>query len=525
MVIGAGSAGAVVAARLSQDPTVRVVLLEAGGSHRDFRISTPGLAGTLWRTRHDWGYATEPQPSLGGRRPHFPRGKVLGGTSCLNYMVYIRGHRDNFDAWRDEGNPGWGYEDVLPYFKRSERNERGADTWHGGDGPLDVTSIPRPSRVALALCEATAEVLRVPLTKDFNGAEQTGAGQFQVTIRDGRRCSTAVAFLEPAASRPNLRIVTGAHVERIVLDGSRAVGVRYRVGGRSEEVRAEREVVLSAGAIGSPQLLMLSGIGPAAHLREVGVTPRIDLPGVGQNLQDHFFGGASFTARNGSAPTIGAAHALAWLARYGLGRRGPLSSNWAEAGAFVRTSASEPRPNLQFHFLPSGPADPNTDEKNYAPSGSAFSVIPTLIYPKSRGEVRLPSADPMARPRIDPRYLSDPADEALLLEGTRLAVEIARAGPMRELRGEPLSAAGRPGATAAELREELHLRGNTIFHPVGTCRMGRDALSVVDSDLRVRGVLGLRVADASIMPSIVGGNTNAACIMIGEKAAELIAGT
>ena len=197
----------------------------------------------------------------------------------------------------------------------------------------------------------------------------------------------------------------------------------------------------------------------------------------------------------------------------------------AEAGAFVRTSASEPRPNLQFHFLPSGPADPNTDEKNYAPSGSAFSVIPTLIYPKSRGEVRLPSADPMARPRIDPRYLSDPADEALLLEGTRLAVEIARAGPMRELRGEPLSAAGRPGATAAELREELHLRGNTIFHPVGTCRMGRDALSVVDSDLRVRGVLGLRVADASIMPSIVGGNTNAACIMIGEKAAELIAGT
>jgi choline dehydrogenase len=498
VVVGAGSAGCVVAARLSEDRKCTVTLIEAGGSHDDFRIRTPGLSGSLWRTRFDWGFSTVSQPGLGGRTPHWPRGKVLGGTSCLNYMVYIRGHRDNYDAWHREGNPGWAYDDVLPFFKKSERNERGADEFHGGDGPLHVESIPNPSRVSALLCEATAEVCGVPLTRDFNGREQAGAGPFQLTCQAGRRCSTAVAFLDPVRDRPNLRVVTGALVERVLFEGSRAVGVRYRAGSRTEDLRAEREVILCAGAVGSPHLLMLSGVGPADHLKRFKIPVVRDLPGVGQNLQDHVFGGVCYEALGGAAPSVTTLNLLRWIARYALGGDGPMTSNFCEAGAFIRTRASEPRPDIEMHFVPTGlsKGGPNTDTKNYVPSGSAFTVLPTLLYPESRGEIRLASAKPGDPPLIDPRYFSERDDLDRILEATRIAREIAHARPMRGAVGKSLTPAADPKAMDDVLRTDTRLRANTVFHPTSTCRMGRDELAVVDHELRVRGIDGLRVHHA-----------------------------
>jgi choline dehydrogenase len=515
----------VVASRLSEDPSCTVTLIEAGGTHRDPRLHVPGLAGSLWRTPFDWGFATEPQPELDGRRPHWPRGKVLGGTSCLNYMVYIRGHRDNYDDWRDRGNDGWGYADVLPAFKKSECNERGADAFHGASGPLHVQSVRSPARITDLLIEATTHVCGIPYRRDFNGEEQEGAGHFQVTCHDGRRCSTAVAFLDPVRRRPNLRVLTNALVERIVLRNGRAVGVRYRAGGRSAELFAEREIILSAGAVGSPHVLMLSGIGPAAHLREHGIEVHVDLPGVGQNLQDHVIGGVCYDARGGAAPDVHPIRALAWLAQYAVTRRGPLASNFVEGGGFIRTRASEPRPDIQLHFLASGAMEgvPNTDRVNYTPKGSGFSVLPTLLYPESRGEIRLRSARPDDAPRIDPRYFSEPRDRERLLEGVKIAREIAHARAMEKVRGRAQIPSADPSASDEVLRRDMRERANTLFHPVGTCRMGRDELGVVDERLRVRGIEGLRVADASIMPVIVGGNTNAPTIMIGERCAEMVA--
>ena len=522
VIVGAGSAGCVLAARLSEDPKTRVLLLEAGGSDASLRVRTPGLVGLLWRNRFDWTFFTTPQEHLGGREMHWPRGKVLGGTSSINYMVYMRGHRDNYDAWRDEGNAGWGYDDVLPYFKRSEDNARGADAFHGAGGPLHVGDV-ECNPMSDLLVEAAKDALAVPGNRDFNGSAQEGVGRFQATIRDGVRCSTAVAFLAPARGRPNLAVETEALALGVEVEKGRATGVRYSRRGQTHVARAAREVIVSAGAIGSPHLLLLSGIGPADELRAAGVKVVADVAGVGKNLQDHLISGIGYRDKAGIAGNVSPLSLVGWLARYALTRRGPLASNVAESGGFVRTRPDLPRPDLQLHFLPVGSPQESFDDASFQPSGRAFTVLPVLLYPKSRGEVRLASADPARAPAIDPAYFSDDDDLRVLVEGQRLAQRIARSKVLDHCRGELLA----PGADSddeATLRDLIRRRTNTLFHPVGTCRMGSDAASVVDAQLRVRGVDALRVADASIMPTIVGGNTNAPTIMIAEKAADLIRG-
>ncbi len=496
-------------------------MLEAGGpDHRSLRVRTPGLVGTLWRSRYDWTYFTSPQSGLLRRKMHWPRGKVLGGSSSINYMIYMRGHRDNFDHWRSLGNEGWGYEDVLPLFKRSENNVRGASAFHGADGPVDVTDVDA-NPMSDRLVEAAKDALLVPGNADFNGAEQEGAGRFQATIRGGERCSASVAFLRPARSRPNLTVETGALVGGVTIENGRAVAVRYRRGGKAQEVRAAREIILSSGAIGSPQLLLLSGIGPADELRALGIPVAVDLPGVGKNLQDHIMVPVSIEDKARVTGNISPLNLLRWLAQHRLTKAGPMASNAAEAGAFVRSAASVSRPDIQFHFLPVASAQVNYDEGMFMPKGHAFVMIPTVLYPESRGEIRLASADPAQAPIIDPRYFSEEADLRVLVLGVRLAQRMMRSKHLADCCGKALS----PLADAedeATLREEVRRRCNTLFHPVGTCKMGNGPEAVVDASLRVRGVEGLRVVDASIMPTIVGGNTNAPTIMIGEKAAELI---
>lgn len=521
VVVGAGSAGCVLANRLSADPANRVLLLEAGGSDRALRIRAPGLYNLLWRTSYDWNLLTEPQAGAHGRRMYWPRGKVLGGTSCLNAMVYIRGHRSNYDDWRDQGNPGWGWDDVLPLFKKSEDFRGPPSDLHGRGGPLTVTPATDPEPVTEAFVDAAAAHLRVRTTDDFNGPEQEGVGLFHHTIRDGARWSTASAFLEPARGRPNLRVVDRALATAVTFADRRATGVRYRRGRSEEHALAAREVILCGGSIGSPHLLLLSGVGPEAQLREHGVPVQHDLPGVGENLQDHLLAVVAWETLAGGSRRLGLGPLLAWVLRYAATGRGVLAKSPVEAGGFVRTHPSSPRPDLQFHFCPFGSDRPNTDEKRDLVPGREFMILPSLIYPRSRGTIRLRSRDPASAPAIEPRYLSDEADLDLLLTGTRLAREIAHTGPLARYRGEPRVEAA-SAASDEEIREDIRHRMNTIFHPVGTCRMGHDPLAVVDAELRVRGIDGLRVVDGSVMPTIVGGNTNAPIIMIAEKAADLV---
>jgi choline dehydrogenase len=516
VVVGAGSAGCVLANRLSEDPSVRVLLLEAGGADRSPNIKIPAAFAKQFHSKLDWDYATDPEPHVDGRELYIPRGKSLGGSSSMNAMLYVRGRPLDYDGWEAQGAPGWGYRDVLPYFKRSEDNVRGASEYHGVGGPLKVSEqrSPRPmNRRFLAACEAAG----IPRIADYNGPEQDGASMFQVTQRNGARFSAADAYLRPARARPNLEVRTKAMALGVELDGDRAVGVRLRKGkSRAETARAQREVILSAGAIGSPQLLLLSGIGAADELRAAGVEPRHELRGVGRNLQDHPF--VTLIWEVSDDTTLYGAERPRQLAEWVLRRTGKLSSTVAETVAFTRTRGGLPAPDIQYHMGAAYYEDHGAEEHD----GHCAVIAPTLVSPKARGQVWLRSADPSEKPRIITNTLSEQDDVESLLAGMRLAREIAAQEPLREIVVKELKPG--PGTVSREeLEADLRRRLMLIYHPVGTARMSdTHEQAVVDSKLRVHGLRGLRVIDASVMPTIVGGNTNAATIMIAERGADLI---
>jgi choline dehydrogenase len=526
IVIGAGSAGCVIASRLTEDPDVSVLLLEAGGSDRTALCRKPGMVSIIHtvpevKRRFDWGFYTRPRQETLERRMPYVRGKVMGGSSAINGMVFVRGHRANFDAWAADGCPGWGFEDVLPYFKRLECFQGGDPAWRGTDGPIQVSVTDGLSPVSEAFSEAVSGACGVPVLDDYNAERQEGVGRFQISARNGVRYSTSEGYLQPALARRNLTVTSGAAVQRLELEGRRVVGVRWRRGDQQEQARARREVVLCAGAVGSPQLLMLSGIGPADHLSELGIEVRADLP-VGRNLHDHLFFPLTFLAPRGGH------RGTPWHFFSGMLKEYLFGGTWFgrsvfEVVAFVKSDASRALPDVQLHSMPWAYPAPNQDapvrpEVDMRP---ALTVLPTLIYPESRGEVRLRSADPGDAPVIDPHFLEARADREVLLRGIQITREVMAHGAIAgELTGEL-----EPGPEFKDLQaltRELPNRVSTVYHPVGTCRMGSDERAVVDPELRVRGVEGLRVADASIMPSITGGNTNAPCIMIGERAADLL---
>ena len=519
IIVGAGSAGCVLAHRLSEDPACRVLLLEAGPRDWHPFIHMPaGLAKLVGQKGVNWNYDTAPEPHLDNRRLWWPRGKVLGGSSSINAMCYIRGVPQDYDDWADAGAEGWDWNSVLPYFRRSERNSRGADALHGADGPLHVSDLRYTNELSAAFIEAGVQAgyARNP---DFNGRTQEGFGLYQVTQKEGARCSSAVAYLDPARDRQNLDIVTGALVRRILLDKNRAIGVAYARGGHEVVVRCEGEVLLSGGAINSPQLLMLSGIGPAEHLASHGITPRHVLPGVGRNLQDHL--DICTLQHSTQRVTYDRTSELKTAFDYFLrGHRGPGSSNIAEAGAFVRSPlAPDDRPDIQMHFVPAM----LDDHGRHRLSGDGYTAHACFLRPRSRGRILLASADPRADARIEANYLGDPDgfDLKMMVECAKLARELFAQPAFDAYRGAPIHPA-RDDLTDAELVAFIRAKAETVYHPVGSCRMGFDDDAVVDPALRVRGLDGLRVIDASVMPTLIGGNTNAPTIMIAERASDLI---
>ncbi len=514
VIVGAGSAGAVLAARLSEDPAVRVLLLEAGPEPDADEISIPAAFPTLFRTKWDWNYQTTGQKQLHNRRADWPRMKALGGCSSMNAMIYIRGNAADYDSWRDEyGATGWGYDDVLPYFVRSEGNTRLDSPYHGQDGPLHVEDRKYTHELTDLWVESAVSAGMKP-TDDFNGADQEGAGRYQVTCRNGRRWSVNDGYLKPALARENLDVVTGAFVTRIVVAGERATGVTYRLAGREITVGAQREVLLCGGAVNSPHLLMLSGIGPATHLREHGIDVVADLAGVGQRLQDHPVVPMIWHTRGTTdlAEASNVRNLVRWKAR----GTGPLSSNVGEGGGFLRTRDDLAAPDMQYHIAPSGFYDNGLHE----PTRRMFTAAPTLVSVRSRGTLRLRSSDPTWQPAIDAAYFDDGADLDAMLAGMKRLWAITQQGPLARYLESPWRLPDDP--TDDDFVEHLRNNAQTLYHPVSTCAMGSGEDSVVDPELRVRGIEGLRVVDASVMPAVPRGNTNAPTVMVAEKAADLI---
>ena len=527
VIVGAGSAGCVLANRLSADPRVRVALIEAGPSDQSLLakllINVPaGLFRTIGSPRYNWLYQYEPDPTVGNQPIFCPRGRVLGGSSAINGMIYIRGHRRDYDGWAAMGAEGWSYADVLPYFKKSEHREAGADDFHGAGGELNVALQRDPHPISEAVLSA-ADELQLGRTSDFNGAEQDGFGYWEVTQKNGERMSSSRAFLEPASRRGNLTIITGALTRKVIVEGGRAAGVEISSGRQVFRVDARREVIIAAGAINSPQLLMLSGIGPAEELKRHGIDVVLDLPGVGENLQDHqdvmlCWSSPSHTLYGFSWK------ALPWMLaspfKYLFQRKGPFTTNTVESGGFVRSKPGLEQPDLQIIL---GPEYMNQNRS--IPRGHGFSFHVQVMQPKSRGRLVLASADPAAKPKLYGAFLSDPGDEDLetLVRGFKILRRLVAAPAMDAYRGEEVSP-GPAVSTDEEIRRFTRENLGTGFHPVGTCKMGKGRMAVVDPELKVRGIEGLRVIDASVMPNVISGNTNAPVIMIAEKGADMILG-
>jgi choline dehydrogenase len=524
IIIGAGSAGCVLANRLTEDPSCTVLLLEAGGKG-NFQTSIPGAYSTLHKSAVDWAFWTEPQPHVNNRKLFVPRGKVLGGCSTTNAMAYVRGNPHDFDAWAALGNKGWSYNDVLPYFKKSEHHEVFAEPFHNQKGPLHVSFAKCPSPLTKNFVDACVEC-GIPYNEDYNGNTQFGASLLQFTIKNNKRQSTATAFLQPAMRRSNLTVRTKALVTRILLENNKAVGVELLTGRTTtEKLLCKKEVIVSAGAIKSPQLLMLSGIGEETMLRQAGIEVKHHLPGVGSNLQDHVWTHVSnvssiATANNDIRPV----NRLKGLLQYLLFNKGPLCNSPIEANAFLQPESETARPAIQFHFAPFYIGnDYRTDlyNINTFPRTNGFSILIILLHPESRGTISVNSNNPMTPPVIQPNFFQQEKDLSTLLSGLKKAMEVADAKAFRPYSAEGLYHPSRQ-ASDKVLTEHIRRSLETLYHPVGTCMMGRGAMAVVNENLQVHGLNKLRVVDASIMPTIVSGNTNAACIMIGEKGADLI---
>ncbi|MBV7339932.1 choline dehydrogenase [Chloroflexi bacterium TSY] len=514
IIIGASSAGCVLANRLSADGQYQVLLLEAGGPDKKQEVQIPAAFSKLYKTEVDWNYETMPQTNAGGRQLYWPRGKMLGGSSSMNAMIYQRGNPNDYNNWAALGNEEWSWDDVLPYFKKAQHQERGDSTMHGRGGPLNVADLRDPNPLSLIFVQAAMQAGYAG-NDDFNDGAQEGFGLYQVTQKRGSRHSAATAYLKPALKRSNLRVETGAQATQLLFDEQRCVGVKYMQNGHEHTEQANRDVILSGGAINSPQLLMLSGVGPDDHLQAMGIQTVVDLPGVGQNLQDHLAVAPTWYCTQ--KITLASAESLGNWAKLLLFKKGMFTSNVGEAGGFIRLDAASLAPELQYHFAPVFSLRHGFD----SPQAHGFTVAPTLVKVHSRGDIKLKSADPLTHPEIQPNYLADERDVDVLLEGVKIARHIVQQSAFDPYRGDEYT----PGAsviTDDEIRDFVRQHCETLYHPVGTCKMGVDPLAVVNPELQVHGVAGLRVADASIMPEIINANTNAPTIMIGERCAHLI---
>ena len=526
VIVGGGSAGSTLASRLSEDPNTSVCLLEAGGRGDSILVRAPAAVVAMLPGRpkiNNWAFETVPQPGLNGRKGYQPRGKALGGSSAINAMLYVRGHAGDYDEWAALGCDGWGWSDVLPYFQRAENNEAGGDAVHGGDGPLQVSHQKSPRPITRAFVEA-GKALQIRETADFNTGDNEGIGLYQVTQfhaaeKNGERCSAAAAYLHPVMDRTNLTVITSAHATKVLFQGKRATGVAYRKGGQDLMVNAGREVILCGGAFNSPQLLQLSGVGRPEDITPHGIGMVHELPGVGQNLQDHLDFTLAYKSKdrdNFGISLPGSVNLLKHINDWRKTGKGMLATPFAEGAAFLKTDPTLERADVQLHFVISIV----DDHARKLHLGHGFSCHICVLRPKSRGSVGLTSGDPMAPPRIDPQFLSDPEDLTTLIRGVRKTRQIMQTPPLQGYIHKELFIEGEPDDAALE--QHIRARSDTIYHPVGTCRMGQDEMAVVDPELKVRGMEGLRVVDASVMPRLIGGNTNAPTIMIAEKAADLI---